>query len=120
MVNGVPNPQVLIQKTTAVLSAARPSTTGSTVGNIDWIPVVTAGINYCATELSKNSDKIKNSLKGDRVDGKSICSATGAFFLGCMFTFEFKNCPATKWNKNDSKCNDLKNYFIQCPSPQIN
>lgn len=107
--NNVPNAQVLTEKATTIL-ASEPV----------WIPVVTAGINYCVAQVTANATKLKTSLKGDQVNGKTICSPTSAFLVGCMFTYEFRNCPTSMWNADDTKCNELKAYFNQCPTPQIN
>lgn len=106
--NDKPNAQMLIQKITGALST-----------DPDWIPVTTAGINYCVLQLNSNAPKIKASLKGDQPNGKTVCSGNSAFFLSCLFTYEFRNCPIKKWT-NDTKCNELKGYFNQCPTPQIN
>lgn len=86
----------------------------------EWIPVVTAGINYCVSQVTANAAKLKGSLKGDRVNGRSICSSTSAFLAGCMFTYEFRNCPGKMWNSSDTQCSELKNYFNTCPTPLIN
>lgn len=85
-----------------------------------WIPSVTAAINYCSDQVNFNAVKIKASLKGDQVNGKTICSSTSGFMLGCMFINEFRNCPEKTWNTNkDAKCNDLKDYFDQCRTPLL-
>jgi hypothetical protein len=106
--NGRPNPQKLIQKATAVLG---PSS--------EWSPVVTAGINFCMNQMSSNLTAIRNSLKGDVINGKSVCSPAAAYFFGCMFTYEFRNCPGKFWN-GTRECNDLKTYFNLCPTPLLN
>jgi hypothetical protein len=106
--NGKPNPQKLIAKATGALAATP-----------EWIPIVTAGINYCLNQLSVNMQAIKTSLKGEQINGKDICSPSAAFFYGCMFTYEFRNCPVKMWT-GSKECNDLKTYFNQCPTPQIN
>lgn len=105
----MPNPQLLIQKTTATLAS-----------DPDWIPVVTAGINYCASQVSANSAKLQSSLKGDQINGKTVCSPVSAYMLGCMFTYEFRKCPSKKFTATNPNCKTLQSFFEQCPTPQIN
>nr|QGW50682.1 odorant-binding protein 18 [Propsilocerus akamusi] len=108
--NGLPNAPNLIKSCTASLA-----------GNQDWIPVVTAGINYCIKQTTDNANKLQQSLKNDKIDGTKICSPSSAFMIGCMFTYEFRNCPAKYWNQQKNPaCNELKDYFTSCPTPTIN
>ena len=106
--NGKINQQRMIAKSAGILGSSS-----------EWVPVVTAGINFCLNQMATNTQAIKNSLKGEVINGKDVCSPSAAYVFGCMFTHEFRNCPAKMWN-NTKECNDLKTYFNQCPTPQIN
>lgn len=109
--NSVPNPALLIASITRTLSSPT---------DREWIPVVTAGINYCSGQVNANVAKLRASLKGDTPNGKTICATNSAYMLGCMFTYEFRNCPQTLWNPTKNQgCNDLKDYFNQCTTPLI-
>lgn len=105
------NPRVLIERMTTALKQNQQ----------EWTPVVTASVNYCLGQVNQNAEKLKSSMKGEVADGISICSPTSAFFLGCTHAYEFRNCPGRLWNpEKDPKCNDLKRFYDQCPTPLMN
>lgn len=95
------------------------TTTLNKNNNKVWTPIVSAGITFCAAEANKNIEKMKTSLNGVAVNGVTVCNPYSAYFVACMFTYEFRHCPADKYTDN-AKCNELKEFFNACPTPTLN
>jgi hypothetical protein len=106
--NGKPSPQKLIELARAGLGTLN-----------EWLPAVTAGIEFCNKQMISNMSAINESLKDDVIDGKTVCPTTAAFLFDCMTSYELRNCPATYFNDTE-ECKDLQKHFVQCPAPLLN
>jgi hypothetical protein len=102
--NGVVNTQGLKSVVAKTLSAGNQG---------QWISIVNEAIDFCASETTKNSNRIKESLGSNAVDNKNVCSPIPEFMGGCIYFYQIRKCPFAAKNPH-KKCTELKAFYENC------
>ncbi len=115
LVSGGINPQ------TAVSAISQYVTKHNASAATYWLPVITAGINFCYQSAYNNYALIMNGTNSSYFDGINYCSPYSGYFLKCLFSFEYRECPNIAGSFSQStRCSDLLSYFRACPTPPLN
>lgn len=108
MANNQINVQALKNSASATLTSA---------SQTKWIPIVNEAIDFCNDLTTKNSDRIKQSLKGQNVDGRVICSPVPQFMGSCIYFRQISKCPFK--GQQSAQCSQLQQFYERCPTPPL-
>ncbi|CAO1297332.1 unnamed protein product [Diamesa hyperborea] len=74
-----------------------------------WIPIVSDAITNCSAEANNRKPQL-TAIGGE-------CNNHAGFYIACCTTYAFRSCPKEKWTNGDEKCDQLKQFLLDCPIP---
>lgn len=74
-----------------------------------WIPIVSDAITNCSAEANNRKPQLTE------IGGE--CNNHAGFYIACCTTYAFRSCPKEKWTTDDDKCDQLKQFLLDCPIP---